>query len=144
MIQKILGNFTATDCEQIFAFTDSCVNLLFFGGQMFIAGDEAQQLNFIIEQIRKVMQNNVCVTAINELNLQQEATQVQEWCKNQFIEQDTRRFEQDKQEELQAMKQFIIDLEQALKVLDSEGGDVECHKNKKPPKKMKLFSRKQP
>ena len=51
---------------------------------------------------------------LNENNLKYEPFQIVEWCKQKFVEQDTKRFEIEKQKELRAYLKFMNDFEAEL------------------------------
>ena len=64
--------------------------------------------------IRDIIKQENFIRELDENNLKYEPIQIIEWCKQKFIEQDTKRFEAEKQRELKAYLKFMNDFEAEL------------------------------
>ena len=67
-----------------------------------------------IKEVKEVLGNNTCIIQLNENNLLNETFYIQQWCKEQFIQQDKNRYEKEKQEKLQNIMFFLDKLEENI------------------------------
>lgn len=79
--------------------------------------------DFTISQFRNMynINQNVKISFVDETNLQNEDYRVINWCRDKFVEQDLKKFEKDKQEDLKIYLRILDSFEQELKKYENGG-----------------------
>lgn len=117
MIYKVTANFNE-DLSNIVKELEKDFDFVFFREILYIAPREYAKNNKETENQKKKIKNIIrqenFIMELNENNLKYEPFQIIEWCKQKFIEQDTKRFEIEKQKELRAYLKFMNDFEVEL------------------------------
>ena len=70
--------------------------------------------------IKKYHYDDILVTEIDEDNLKFENDKVISWCKNEFVNQDIRRFEEKNQKMMKNYMCYLDDFEKELKKISKE------------------------
>lgn len=70
--------------------------------------------------IKKYHYDDIVVTEINEDNLKFENDKVISWCKNEFVNQDIRRFEEKNQKMIKSYMSYLDDFEKEIKKIIKE------------------------
>ena len=70
--------------------------------------------------IKKYHYDDILVTEIDEDNLKFENDKVISWCKNEFVNQDIRRFEEKNQKMMKSYMCYLDDFEKELKKISKE------------------------
>lgn len=117
MIYKVTANFNE-DLSNIVKELEKDFDFVFFREILYIAPREYTKNNKEAENQKKKIKNIIkqenFIMELNENNLKYEPFQIVEWCKQKFVEQDTKRFEIEKQKELRAYLKFMNDFEAEL------------------------------
>lgn len=81
--------------------------------------------DFTIEQFREMynIDKLVKISFVDETNLSNEEYRVVNWCRDKFVEQDLKRFEKNKQDEIQNYLNILNNFEQELKKY-KDGGEI--------------------
>ena len=95
MIYKILMDFS--NClSDIIDVLKKDFNIMFFNNVLYVS----KKNPYIKFDLKKYLNNNVCIIEITMNNLKSEPYAVIEWCKNKFVELETIKFETEQQETL--------------------------------------------
>ena len=111
MIYKIIMDFTNLD--EIIKILSNRFNIVFIENAIYIC--DKKFLNTNINYIKRLLKNNnLFILKIDETNLGQEPIAVQNWCKNFYVQRDVKRFEKERNEEIQNFMKILDDFEQNL------------------------------
>ena len=117
MIYKVTADFKE-DMSNILKELEKDFDFVFFREILYIAPRNYIKTKKEIENqkktIRDIIKQEIFIRELDENNLKYEPIQIIEWCKQKFIEQDTKRFEAEKQRELKAYLKFMNDFEAEL------------------------------
>lgn len=126
-----------TDCKDIEEIVKifGCNYDILYYGQSFYISEKFPSKRKTCDSIKKKLKNynNTFIIQIDENNLKYEFSQVQTWCRDKFVEQDLKRFEKEKQPEINEMMETINRFEEEIqKIIDrKEGSDGRRSQEKK-------------
>lgn len=111
MILKINSDFTNLDyiLNSLKSF-----NIIFYNNTLYVSCCKDISDEKFIKEVKEVLENNTCIIQLNENNLLNETFYIQQWCKEQFVQQDKNRYEKEKQEKLQNIMFFLDKLEENI------------------------------
>ena len=117
MVYKILTDFEE-GLDNIIKELSSDFMVLFYRNAIYIAkkGGRASKQE-VDKDLKRIIKATFYCQELNENNLKYEPLKAMEWCKEQFVRIETQLFEKEKQEELQAMWNFVKAVDNELAIL---------------------------
>ena len=117
MVYKILTDFEE-GLDNIIKELSSDFMVLFYRNAIYIAKKEGRASKQEVDKdLKRIIKATFYCQELNENNLKYEPLKAMEWCKEQFIRIETQLFEREKQEELQAMWNFVKAVDNELAIL---------------------------
>ena len=117
MVYKILTDFEE-GLDNIIKELSLDFMVLFYRNAIYIAKKEGRASKQEVDKdLKKIIKATFYCQELNENNLKYEPLKAMEWCKEQFIRIETQLFEREKQEELQAMWNFVKAVDNELAIL---------------------------
>ena len=118
---KVISDFQ-DNLTEIIEQTSKKFEVLFYNNTLFLANlninsNKAKDKKLI----KKIIKEDCFILDIDDKNLKYEPDKVIEWCRDKFVEKETKKFEKEKQELLKAYVTLIKDLEIELKKEVEEG-----------------------
>ena len=121
MIYKIIAEFEE-ELERVIKELSKKFIVLFYRNVIYVASKEDEIEKTEVEKmIKSIIKESFYCQELNEKNLKYEPDKVIEWCRDKFVEKETKKFEKEKQELLKAYVTLIKDLEIELKKEVEEG-----------------------
>lgn len=132
MVYKVVGNINDENFMEILTELQQYNRLIYKNGNIYIALDKYEDL----EENRKKLdefkskwkKKDVFVYGINEYNLKSEEKEVEEWCMDNLVRLDRRRYEINEQPRLKRMYEAVDLFEQILKEYQKGGKNGETYK----------------
>jgi hypothetical protein len=117
MVYKILTDFEE-GLDNIIKELSLDFMVLFYRNAIYIAKKEGRASKQEVDNdLKKIIKATFYCQELDETNLKYEPLKAMEWCKEQFVRIETQLFEKEKQEELQAMWNFIQAVDNELAIL---------------------------
>lgn len=117
MVYKILTDFE-DGLDNIIKELSLDFMVLFYRNAIYIAKKEGRASKQEVDKdLKRIIKATFYCQELNENNLKYEPLKAMEWCKEQFIRIETQLFEREKQEELQAMWNFVKAVDNELAIL---------------------------
>ena len=117
MVYKILTDFEE-GLDNIIKELSLEFMVLFYRNAIYIAKKEGRASKQEVDKdLKRIIKATFYCQELNENNLKYEPLKAMEWCKEQFIRIETQLFEREKQEELQAMWNFVKAVDNELAIL---------------------------
>ena len=120
MVYKILTDFE-DGLDNIIKELSLDFMVLFYRNAIYIAKKEGRASKQEVDKdLKRIIKATFYCQEMNESNLKYEPLKAMEWCKEQFIRIETQLFEKEKQEELQAMWNFVKAVDNELSILSQK------------------------
>ena len=117
MVYKILTDFEE-GLDNIIKELSLEFMVLFYRNAIYIAKKEGRASKQEVDKdLKRIIKATFYCQELNENNLKYEPLKAMEWCKEQFVRIETQLFEKEKQEELQAMWNFVKAVDNELAIL---------------------------
>lgn len=117
MVYKILTDFE-DGLDNIIKGLSLDFMVLFYRNVLYIAKKEGRTSKQEVDNdLKKIIKSTFYCQELNESNLKYEPLKAMEWCKEQFVRIETQLFEKEKQDELQAMWNFVKAVDNELAIL---------------------------
>lgn len=118
IIKIIINNIEKSLKDLIEFFQKRNLEMIFMCNALYVFYEKKQVTTKQLQkQLSRYIEDEVFCQEIDEHNLSYEKASVIGWCKDKFIQRDTIKFEQERQEELLAMSRFISDIDRELSIL---------------------------
>lgn len=124
-------NVEYANIEEIIEIFKNEYDILFLFQSFYIArkDDKKETSKDIRKKLNKY--ENLYIQELNEQNLQFENKNIQDWCRDHFVQQDLKRFEKEQQPKITEMLERINQFDRTLeKILERKKGGVKWQKNK--------------
>lgn len=132
MVYKVVGNINDENFMEILTELQQYNRLIYKNGNIYIALDKYEDFDKNRKKLDefklKWKKKDVFVYGINEYNLKSEEKEIEEWCKDNFVRLDKRRYEINEQPRLKRMYEAVDLFEQILKEYQKGGKNGETYK----------------
>lgn len=126
MVYKVVGDINDENFMEILTELQQYNRLIYKNGNIYIALDRYEDFdknkNSLKEFKTKWGKKDVFVCGINEYNLKSEEKEIEEWCKDNLVRLDKRKYEINEQPKLKKMYEAVELFDQILKEYKSNIG----------------------